>query len=127
MSASPSSLGEDEVYGGPGADELYDAGGRNIIKGGPGNDSIAGHGRLFGGAGDDRIDGETGIVGGPRIIAGGVGEDRITSQRETDDTIHVTDGERDAVDDCGEGTDTVYFDEGLDEVDPGTCEDRIPR
>jgi hypothetical protein len=31
------------------------------------------------------------------------------------------------VDDCGEGTDTVYFDEGLDEVDPITCENRIPR
>ena len=66
-------------------------------------------------------------MGGPRIIAGGTGEDRITSQRETDDTIHVSDGERDAVDDCGEGTDTVYFDEGLDEVDPITCENRIPR
>ena len=74
VSASPISLGEDEVYGWPGADELYDAGGRITIKGGPGNDSIAGHGRLLGGMGDDELYGETGIVGGPRIIAGGAGE-----------------------------------------------------
>jgi hypothetical protein len=53
----------------------------------------------------------------------------VYSRPQTDDTFYVADGERDTVADCGDGPDTVYFDEGLDEVDlrGGTCENLIPR
>ncbi|MBA2713700.1 MAG: hypothetical protein H0U55_09140 [Rubrobacteraceae bacterium] len=66
-------------------------------------------------------------MGGPRRILGGPGEDFVYSQDETDDTIYVSDGEPDVVDDCGDGTDTVYFDGGLDEVNQTTCENLVPR
>ena len=49
------------------------------------------------------------------------------SEGETNDTIYVSDGKRDVVDDCGGGTDTVYFDEGLDDVDQTSCENLVPR
>jgi len=51
----------------------------------------------------------------------------VSSQGATDDTIYVTDGERDVVESCGDGTDTVYLDGGLDQVDQGSCETLIPR
>jgi hypothetical protein len=92
ITASPISAGEDKIYGGPGSDYLYDAGGRNTIKGGPGDDEVDGHGRLLGGTGDDRINGETGSVGGPRGILGGAGEDHVYSQDDANDAIYVSDG-----------------------------------
>ena len=119
----------DEYRGGPGADYLYDPDGRNTIEGGPGDDLIAGQSRLLGGPGDDRIRGESNtFVAGPRVVKGGTGEDYVYSRQQTDDTFYVADGERDTVSDCGDGTDTVYFDEGLDEVDlrGGTCENLVP-
>ena len=66
-------------------------------------------------------------MGGSRGILGGAGEDRVSSQGATDDTIYVTAGERDVVESCGDGTDTVYLDGGLDQVDQGSCETLIPR
>jgi hypothetical protein len=40
------------------------------------------------------------------------------------DTIYVQDGARDTVA-CGPEEDTVYFDKGVDSVNPVTCENRI--
>ena len=118
---------DDTIYGRPGADYLYDASGRNNIEGGPGTDFVAGHSRLLGGTGDDRISGETGVVGGPRGILGGAGEDCVDSREDTNDTIYVSDGQRDTVG-CGDGTDTVYFDKGIDKfVDNSGCENRVPK
>jgi hypothetical protein len=52
---------------------------------------------------------------GPRGILGGQGND----------TIYVSDGERDTVG-CGGGT--AYFDRGVDRfIDNGSCENRVPR
>jgi hypothetical protein len=66
-------------------------------------------------------------VGGPRGILGGAGEDHVYSQDDANDAIYVSDGERDVVQSCGNGTDTVYFDDGLDKVDKSSCETLVPR
>ena len=49
------------------------------------------------------------------------------SQGETDDTVYISDEEHDVVEECGDSTDTVYFDKDLDQVDQSTCENRISR
>ena len=49
------------------------------------------------------------------------------SEGGTNDTIYVSDGERDTVS-CGGGKDTVYFDKGLDKFRLHSgCENRIPK
>ncbi len=53
-------LRDDTLIGGPGGDELYDTGGRNVLQGGPGDDLLRGgvdRDRLEGGRGNDRLDG----------------------------------------------------------------------
>ena len=51
----------------------------------------------------------------------------MDSQGGTNDTIYISDGERDTVS-CGGGTDTVYFDKGLDKFKlHNGCENRIPK
>ena len=53
-------LRDDTLRGGPGGDQLYDSGGRNLLLGGPGNDLLRGgvdRDRLEGGRGNDRLDG----------------------------------------------------------------------
>jgi hypothetical protein len=57
----------------------------------------------------------------------GAGEDHGYSQGETDDTVYISDEEHDVVEECGDSTDTVYFDKDLDQVDQSTCENRISR
>jgi hypothetical protein len=52
----------------------------------------------------------------------------VSSEGDINDTVYILDGERDVVEDCGDGTDTVYFDEGLDKfVDNSGCEKRVPK
>ncbi|CAN5779996.1 hypothetical protein BH18ACT11_BH18ACT11_21460 [soil metagenome] len=105
--------------------------GRNVLSGGPGKDYLYGHSKLVGGRGDDYITGyarnyET-TDEGPRGILGGPGFDQIRSEGTTNDTIYISDGERDTVK-CGGGTDTVYFDKGIDKfVINSSCENRIPK
>jgi Ca2+-binding RTX toxin-like protein len=90
---------------------MDDDAGRNVLSGGPGDDLIYGHSKLVGGRGDDitgharnyEINDE-----GPRGILGGPGNDTVRSEGTTNDTIYVSDGERDTVV-CGGGTDRVYF------------------
>jgi hypothetical protein len=38
-----------------------------------------------------------------------------------DDTFYAQDGERDTIG-CGDGTDTVYFDNGIDAINARSCE-----
>jgi Ca2+-binding RTX toxin-like protein len=86
-----------------GDDELYS---NYKFNGGPGDD-------LLNGNGDDK-----------QIFRGGGGEDRIKSTNRADDTIYARDGDHDTIS-CGGGEDTVYFDKGVDEVNPLACEHRI--
>lgn len=142
--------GDDTQNGGPGVDDLsatsqgndlllgdsnpsgtteflVDFEGRNFLSGGGGNDNLFGHDRLNGGPGNDEIRGSyVGRSDAIRTMTGGPGADRIDSNGVVNDTIYVRDGERDAVD-CGRGTDTVYFDRGIDSVNPANCERRFPR
>jgi Ca2+-binding RTX toxin-like protein len=126
--------GDDVIYGQGGADDLSDdsyrcgpnrcVDDRNFLDGGSGPDWLYGHNKLFGGAGDDHIDGAY-AFGGSRVIRGGQGEDRIRSSGNAADTIYVRDGDRDTVA-CGPEEDTVYFDKGIDSVNPTNCENRKP-
>ena len=51
----------------------------------------------------------------------------MDSREDTNDTIYVSDGQRDTIG-CGGGTDTVYFDKGIDKfVDNSGCENRVPK
>ena len=53
------------------------------------------------------------LLSAPRGV-GGSGKDIIYS-RAGDDTIHAADGEPDEVN-CGDGADTVFFDQDLDKL-----------
>ncbi|HET7272775.1 MAG TPA: calcium-binding protein [Rubrobacter sp.] len=128
---SPQILGDDRIYGGPGNDTFSDEVGRNLLSGGPGADYLYGHSKLVGGRGDDYIKGYARNYDttdeGPRGILGGAGRDLIRSEGTTNDTIYISDGERDTVG-CGGGKDTVYFDKGVDKfIDSSGCENRIPK
>ena len=129
----PSTPGVDKLYGGPGNDRIedhsYDNSDNhdpNLLSGGSGDDYLYGYNKLYGGSGDDVIHGSSTEAGFRRIIVGGPGEDDIRSYVYTSDTIRAADDERDTVN-CGGGTDTIYFDRGLDEVNPLSCENRHPQ
>jgi Ca2+-binding RTX toxin-like protein len=145
--------GPDEIYGGPGDDIDLDGDARiDKIYGEEGNDleldGDKGNDELYGGPGDDGgpptseniqrhgLRGE----GGANLVYGGDGADTINAQWAADrggaqeqifggtedDTIAAEDGVKDVID-CGEGLDTVIFDEGLDTlVDPAACENQRP-
>jgi Ca2+-binding RTX toxin-like protein len=94
------------LSGGAGNDSLYGRGGDDHLIGGPGADA------LVGGAGDDDLEGNLGVDTGVDTVYG----DNPGVPTETgDDEIDVKDGLKDTVD-CGPGTDTVFFDEGIDDV-----------
>jgi Ca2+-binding RTX toxin-like protein len=118
--------GDDKIYGNAGQDSLRDFAGDNIIWGGRGNDYVDGDYRLNGGPGDDNVTSYSyDEVPRPRTLIGGSGYDIFSSDYIGDDTIYAQDGERDKIRTCAGGTDTVYFDKGIDEVNPLTCENRI--
>jgi Ca2+-binding RTX toxin-like protein len=134
---------------GPGADKIYLEGGedsvedssfrcgrdgdcvndRNVIDGGEGNDYISGNFKVFGGPGNDEVyawDSALNFDGKQRntiVLNGGGGLDLLRGSYSRD-TIYAQDGEEDNIS-CGGGNDTVYFDEGLDSVNPLNCEHRI--
>ena len=83
---------------------------------------MGGQNKLYGGPGDDTLDG-AGFKETRAIFDGGPGLDRINGGSSLD-TIYAQDGERDVVS-CGGNKDTVYFDGGVDSVNPTTCERRI--
>ncbi len=117
--------GRNKIYGGKGGDDLNaDWAGPNRILGGEGDDDLYGNGKLDGGPGSDYIEGSHAHGRSERILIGGPGTDRILSNKFADDTIYAEDGERDVIS-CGGGEDTVYFDKGIDSVNPLNCENRI--
>jgi Ca2+-binding RTX toxin-like protein len=93
----------DTVTGGSGSDELF---------GGSGNDTVDGS------TGDDVIDG----AGGNDVLLGGNGNDQLTGGSGADtltggnnnDTLHADDDEADVSINGGGGSDTAYYDLGID-------------
>jgi Ca2+-binding RTX toxin-like protein len=105
--------GLDTVNGGGGDDLLYNGDewspDGDTLDGDEGDDSVRGYGHvtLRGGDGKDEIlanstHGEPGLV---TNVQGGAGDDTIKAEDDQPDTI-----------DCGDGNDTVFFDEGIDTV-----------
>ncbi|WKT60104.1 calcium-binding protein [Microbulbifer thermotolerans] len=56
--------GNDTLNGDAGSDKLYGDGGEDLLSGGDGNDELYGNGQLFGGAGDDVLQGAGTLDGG---------------------------------------------------------------
>ncbi len=127
--------GADRLYGQDGNDYISDYAfdfvslteDQDLMSGGKGDDTLYGTHTLNGGPGDDVIGTAVSRAGtGPaRTITGGTGNDTISSSDDFDDTIYLQDGERDKVSSCAGGTDTVYFDKRIDDVNPVNCENRI--
>ena len=139
----------DEMYGRAGADTIYGRSSADSMRGGPGSDKMYGGGgkdRLFGQEGVDRVYGQEGsdsiflqgfddrsndyLYGGrdnDGIVANGkYGVDRIYGDRGADSIVvygNAATGAREIVD-CGPGTDSVSFDEGVDVVK--NCEIKEP-
>jgi Ca2+-binding RTX toxin-like protein len=86
--------GADTLRGGGAADTLSGREGGDLLEGGDGNDSLAGNGgndELVGGSGSDAL------IGG-----------------DADDVLRADDDEADALLNGGPGSDTAYFDQGID-------------
>jgi len=97
--------GNDELYGGLGNDTLEGNNGNDLANGGGGNDV------LRGGNGNDEL------IGGP-------GADQFLAS-SGDDTMRADDDEADTNINGGPGTDTAYYDLGVDPV-PTATENKIP-
>jgi Ca2+-binding RTX toxin-like protein len=120
--------GADRLYGGGGDDDLTDLSfnngvdDKNRLYGGGGDDELIGQVKLYGGSGDDTLE-AGGFDSTPTTLDGGAGLDRIFGSGSPD-TVFAQDGERDTVT-CGGNRDIVYFDAGIDSVNPANCERRI--
>ncbi|HXV33383.1 MAG TPA: calcium-binding protein, partial [Gaiellaceae bacterium] len=117
-------LGILTLVGGDLADELNGGNGNDVIQGGGGADAIsgyAGNDQIDGGAGDDTITGSD----GDDSIVGGAGADAM-SGGFGNDVLEADDDEADVQIHGGPGSDTAYYDAG---VDPATIavENPIPR
>jgi Ca2+-binding RTX toxin-like protein len=97
--------GSDELYGGAGNDTLEGNNGSDLATGGGGNDVLRG--------GNDNDE----LIGGP-------GADQFLGS-SGDDTMRADDDEADTNINGGPGTDTAYYDLGLDPV-PTATENKIP-
>jgi len=96
------SLSSDHISAEGGNDRVFARGADDLVKGEGGNDEINGQ------AGKDKLKGGP----GGDAIFGGVGNDIM---REGSHTL-VDDGFSDTLD-CGDGTDTVYYTPGVDEIE----------
>jgi Ca2+-binding RTX toxin-like protein len=124
--------GMDKVYGQRGRDEISGQLGSDRLYGGPGSDTIGSNGRsspndtsddyLHGGAGGDTLtsQGKSGVD----HLYGEDGNDFILVSQRQFPPPPVVPVSKEIVD-CGPGTDTVLFDEGVDVVDD-TCEEQRP-
>ncbi len=102
----------DSIRGSGSADDIDAKGGDDTVYGAGDGDAI------FGREGNDTLDGGS----GGDFITGEAGNDTI-SGGSGGDFIFARDGARDVIS-CGEGNDTVHFDEGIDLVSPD-CENRF--
>jgi Ca2+-binding RTX toxin-like protein len=91
--------GKDIAVASSGADKLYGGAGVDVLAGGEGNDEV------YGKANGDGMHGD----GGADLLAGGRGNDNIDA---TGGYYKITEHD-DVYDyiDCGEGNDTVYYDD----------------
>jgi Ca2+-binding RTX toxin-like protein len=116
-------LGPVTIQGGEGDDLIRGAHGADVLDGGPGNDRVEGHHNadvIDGGPGDDDLtagDGNDTVTGGP-------GSDSFALSGG-DDTVHADDGEADGLINGGGGTDTAFYDGGLD-PNPIAVENKFP-
>ena len=78
MTRSMAALGDDTLDGGDGADFLNDTSGENLLFGGAGNDTINGSGSIDGGLGNDQISYNWNNGDGNDTVSGGAGNDTIT-------------------------------------------------
>ena len=131
--------GEDELRGQRDADELLygDAGedgligfsfrgsvdDPNVLSGGAGDDYLFGFTKLYGGAGNDYLEVGLPYAETKTVLNGGAGHDTMVGDLSAD-TVRAVDGERDRIS-CGGNMDIVYFDAGIDSVNPANCERRI--
>ena len=96
---------------------------QSVIDAGPGNDTVKGSSRggnrrpgdvLRGGPGNDSLNG----AGDNDEVDGGDGDDQIFARGVETGVDTIT---------CGPGTDTVYYDPGVDRLmDPENCENQNP-
>jgi Ca2+-binding RTX toxin-like protein len=124
--------GLDKVYGQRGRDEIVGQLGSDRVYGGPGSDTIGTTGRsspndtsddyLHGGAGGDALvsQGKSGVD----HLYGEDGDDFILVSQRQFPPPPVVPVSKEIVD-CGPGTDTVLFDEGVDVVN-ANCEEQRP-
>jgi Ca2+-binding RTX toxin-like protein len=105
--------GNDEIVGSTDPDKLYGRDGNDVINAQDGVDIVEG------GAGDDSL---TGSEGNDTIV-GGTGADSF-SAGYGDDLLDADDGEADTAFNGGPGTDTLYYDLGID-PSPSAVENKI--
>ena len=103
--------GDDTIHALAGWDTVFDTEGRNAAYGGDGDDWITISGSVYGGPGEDTIEGV--FKGGK--ASGGPGVDLILVHNGKPNTVS-----------CGTGRDHVYFDKELDSL-AADCERQIPR
>ena len=102
--------GANTIEGKAGDDVVRSSGNGGSLSGGDGNDTLNGYrdATVRGGNGNDLISAgsPSGSASAPTSdVGGGTGNDEIEAQNASPDII-----------DCGDGTDTVAFDAGLDTV-----------
>ena len=95
--------GNDQLYGNRGRDDLYGDGGSDLLNGGHGNDYI-----------DAAEYPLTSSIGSEDTVIAGGGDDDVSAYDWHFDTI-----------DCGDGSDRVTYDAGLDEISEN-CETANP-
>jgi Ca2+-binding RTX toxin-like protein len=105
---------DDTIDGGLGADDVRGGGGNDLLTGQGAND------RVDGGTGNDSV---TGNDGSDELI-GGAGVDVLVAG-SGDDVLRADDDEADTNLNGGPGSDTAYYDAGVD-VEPVAVENEIP-
>jgi Ca2+-binding RTX toxin-like protein len=111
------------LLGGDLGDELNGGNGNDVIVGGAGGDFMngnPGHDQMTGGGGDDRLSGGD----GNDSIVGGAGADDMIGGNN-DDFIDANDDQADVQIHGGAGTDTAWYDAGIDPA-PVAVESPVP-
>ena len=121
--AGSSFLGSVSFFAGDLGDSLSGSSGADQLVGGLGNDTLnaaGGNDTLDGGDGDDSLSGSSGAD----HLTGGAGADALTGGND-DDTFRADDDAADSGISGGSGSDTAYYDAGID-PNPVAVEVKIP-
>lgn len=111
------------LYAGDNGDTLRGTNGADTLVGGNGNDTLdarSGDDTLTGGAGNDTLT----AGNGNDTLTGGAGRDTFSASGGND-VMYADDDEADASINGGSGSDTAYYDQGVDPL-PTATETRIP-